>query len=178
MSEPFTSLTIRVFPNGNTATSWPMVMSPAGMEVLIPPPLVRAISASVKSSMASVASWPRLLSPVLTMVLSPTRSTFVFPTTLSRIGFCASSTFLMSSAMVASGVTLAKSAYFRRLDFASFTLLFSSVSSTLPMFFRLLPVLTIRVSPSFTPASVVVWLWPSTIRSMPFTFLATMSDVS
>ena len=62
-------------------------MSPASIEARIPPPLVRATSAPVASSIASATNCPKLVSLVRTFSLAPSSITVEVPIFSDRISF-------------------------------------------------------------------------------------------
>ena len=67
------------FPKGKTDIISPLVIFPAAILALIPPPLVMAISAPAVFNIASAIKLPRFVSPALTCSLTPSSSVTVLP---------------------------------------------------------------------------------------------------
>ena len=133
------------------------MISPTFILARIPPPFVIAKSAPVSSIIASVIKFPKFVSPNLTLFLSPSNSIVFFPITSDNTSPCALSISAILAATFASGVTFEASSLVIRLAVAFTTSLFSSNSiSTLPRFDKYSPVLTNKVSFTFSPFLNVV----------------------
>ena len=81
MTEPLKVFTTIALPKGSIFTMSPFVMLPLGSDERIPPEPTMATSAELALIIASATKSPRLVSEVLMIPSSPTRSISVFPIT-------------------------------------------------------------------------------------------------
>ena len=116
------------------------MISPFEIDALIPPPFVMATSDETEAFIASVTRSPRLVSPTLTLSLTPTSSVLEVPIFFSNIGLLFSSAFFISATIFSLGFIDFACSYFTNEASIFSTLPSFIVKSTLPIFFKYSPV--------------------------------------